>query len=277
MKRMHISFEVFPPKKEGDFEQAFEIVRTLSEYNPKYISVTYGAGGSKSKKTLDIASYIQKECRTSAVAHLTCVGSTRKEILARCKELKEHNISYVLALRGDRPKDMSDQQFNSREFAYAMDLIAFLKENSSLAIMASCYPEKHVESNSIEEDLYYMKEKQNLGVKSFISQMFFDNELFYDFMDKAAAKGISVPIHAGIMPVTSAKQLGTSVSLSGCSVPKKLADVIARYGANSADMRKAGIEYATKQIEGLKRQGVAGVHIYTMNKPEVAAEMIRSL
>lgn len=274
---MKISFEVFPPKKDGDFEQAFEIVRTLSGYRPEYISVTYGAGGSKSKKTLDIASYIQKECSTKAVAHLTCVGSTKSEILQRCREFEEKQVSHILALRGDRPKDMSDAQFAEREFMYAVDLIRFLKENSGLHIMAACYPEKHAEAESLEEDLQYMKEKQELGAESFISQMFFDNAFFYDFMDKAAAKGIVRPVHAGIMPITSAKQLGTSVSLSGSSVPKKLADVIAKYGADPKDMYKAGIAYAIEQILDLKEQGAGAVHIYTMNKPEVAAEIIKNI
>jgi len=276
-EKMQVSFEVFPPKKDGNFERAFEVVRSLSDCRPEFISVTYGAGGSKSKKTLDIASYIQQECHTMAVAHLTCVGSTRAEILKRCKEFEKKQISHVLALRGDRPKDMGDEQFDSREFFYAADLIQFLKENSNLHLMAACYPEKHFEARSMEDDLRHMKEKQDLGVECFISQMFFDNPLFLAFWDRAFAVGISRPVYAGIMPITSAKQLGTSVSLSGSSVPKKLADVIAKYGDNPEDMYQAGIEYAVRQIRDLKAQGVDGIHIYTMNKPEVAAEIMRNM
>lgn len=274
---MHISFEVFPPKKDGNFETAFAVVRKLSVVKPEFISVTYGAGGSKSGKTLEIASYIQKKCDTMAVAHLTCVGSRRRDILARCREFEENQISHVLALRGDRPRDMSDEQFNSREFIHATDMIQFIKENSKLHIMAACYPEKHFEAADFNEDLQYMKQKQELGVESFISQLFFDNQCFFDFREKASSYGIDRPIHAGIMPIVSANQIGTSVSLSGSSVPKCLADMIAKYGDHAEDMYKAGIDYASRQILGLKEQGVDDVHIYTMNKPEVALEIVKNI
>ena len=274
---MHISFEVFPPKKDGNFETAFEVVRRLSDLTPEFISVTYGAGGSKSKKTLEIASYIQKECKTTAVAHLTCVGSTKDEILQRCREFEENNIQHVLALRGDRPKDMSDEQYNGREFYYATDLIKFIRENSGLKIMAACYPEKHFEAATIEEDISYMKEKQDLGVDDFISQMFFDNNYFLEFCEKAKAQGIVKPIHAGIMPITSANQIGTSISLSGSSVPKELTDLIAKYGENADDMYKAGVEYAINQIADLKKNGVHGIHIYTMNKPQIAEDIAKAI
>ena len=274
---MHISFEVFPPKKDGNFETAFEVVRRLSDLTPEFISVTYGAGGSKSKKTLEIASYIQKECKTTAVAQLTCVGSTKDEILQRCREFEENNIQHVLALRGDRPKDMSDEQYNGREFYYATDLIKFIRENSGLKIMAACYPEKHFEAATIEEDISYMKEKQDLGVEDFISQMFFDNHYFLEFCEKARAHGIVKPIHAGIMPITSANQIGTSISLSGSSVPKELTDLIAKYGENADDMYKAGVEYAINQIADLKKNGVHGIHIYTMNKPQIAEDIAKAI
>ena len=274
---MNLSFEVFPPKKDGSFDTAFEVVERLAEYQPQFISVTYGAGGSKSKKTLEIASHIHNECRTMAVAHLTCVGNTRSEIVERCRELEAHNVMHVLALRGDRPKDMPDEQYNAREFIYATDLIRFIRENSGLHVMAACYPEKHFEAPSMEADLAVMKEKQELGVEEYISQMFFDNRLFYDFLEKARAIGITKPIHAGIMPLTSAKQLGTSVSLSGSSVPKALSDLIAAYAENPEDMYQAGIEYAAAQIADLREHGVDGVHIYTMNKPKVVGDILRIL
>lgn len=274
---MHISFEVFPPKKDGNFETAFEVVRKLSEAKPEFISVTYGAGGSKAGKTLEIASYIQNQCETMAVSHLTCVGSRRSDILERCRELESRQISHVLALRGDRPRDMSDEQYNSREFVHATDMIQFIKENSGLHIMAACYPEKHFEAASMEEELQYMKLKQDLGVESFISQLFFDNRFFLDFMDRTSAVGIDRPIHAGIMPIVSANQIGTSISLSGSSVPKSLSDMIARYGDNAEDMYKAGIDYAIGQILDLKKQGVEDIHIYTMNKAEVALEIAKNI
>ena len=274
---MQISFEVFPPKKDGSFETAFAVVKRLSEMKPEFISVTYGAGGSKAGKTLEIASYICRECDTQAVAHLTCVGSTRQEILERCREFEERGITHVLALRGDRPRDMSDEQYDAREFGYATDLIQFLKENSNLHLLAACYPEKHFEAKSLEQDLHYMKEKQELGVEGFISQMFFDNHCFETFCEKAEKAGITKPIHAGLMPITSANQLGTSVSLSGSSVPKELADLIARYAESPEDMYKAGIDYAVRQIEGLAGIGTEGIHLYTMNKPKVARDILQGI
>lgn len=274
---MQISFEVFPPKKDGNFETAFAVVKRLSELKPEFISVTYGAGGSKAGKTLEIASYIQRECDTQAVAHLTCVGSTRQEILERCREFEERGITHILALRGDRPRDMSDEKYDAREFGYATDLIRFLKENSNLHLLAACYPEKHFEAKSLEQDLHYMKEKQELGVEGFISQMFFENRCFEEFLNKAQQMGIRKPVHAGLMPITSANQLGTSVSLSGSSVPKELSDLIARFGDSPEEMYKVGIDYAVRQILGLKEQGVEGVHIYTMNKPQVAEDIWRNI
>lgn len=274
---MNLSFEVFPPKKDGNFESAFEVVDRLAEHRPQFISVTYGAGGSKSKRTLEIASHIHSECRTMAVAHLTCVGNTKSEIADRCRELEEHSVTHVLALRGDRPKDMTDEQYHAREFVYATDLIRFIRENSGLSVMAACYPEKHYEAPSLEADLAVMKEKQELGVEEFISQMFFDNRLFYRFQEKAGAAGITRPVHAGIMPLTSAKQLGTSVSLSGSSVPKALADLIAAYAEEPEDMYRAGIEYAAAQIRDLREHGVDCVHIYTMNKPKVVEDILKEI
>lgn len=277
MADTHISFEVFPPKKDSDFSSVYEVVKALSAMSPDYISVTYGAGGSQSKKTVEIASYIQNELGVEAVAHMTCVGSTKESIASLCSELKSAGVKNILALRGDRPKNMSDEQYAQREFTYATDLIRMLKEEGGFHVMAACYPEKHFEAFSKEADLKVMKEKQELGVEHFITQLFFDNDYFYDFRDRAARKGITVPIHAGIMPITSAKQIGTSISLSGSSVPKMLADIIARYGDNPEDMYKAGIDYAIRQIKDLMDNDVYGVHIYTMNKQSIAKEIEAAL
>lgn len=272
-KKQTISFEVFPPKKDGEFETAFEVLDALGRLKPDFISVTYGAGGSRSKKTVDIASYIQNTLHIDALAHMTCVGSSQEDLLQVCAELKQHNVSHVLALRGDRPKDMSDGQFASRRFTHASDMVAFLKEHSDLHIAGACYPEKHYECFSLESDLQNLKRKQDAGAEFLITQLFFDNDAFYSFRDKAAQKGITVPICAGIMPITTAKQLGTTISLSGSSVPKALADIIATYGDDPADMRRAGIDYAIRQIMDLQSNKVDGIHIYTMNKPAVAAEI----
>ena len=272
-----ISFEVFPPKKDGEFEAAFEILNALATHVPAFISVTYGAGGSRSGKTVEIASYIQNKLHIDAVAHMTCVGSKKDDILAVCKALKEQNVSHVLALRGDRPKDMSDEQFASREFAHANDLIDFLRRNTDFTIAGACYPEKHFESFSMESDLNNLKKKQDAGASFFISQLFFDNDYYYSFLEKADKKGITIPICAGIMPITSSKQIGTTVSLSGSSVPKALADIIAAYGDNPEDMRKAGIDFCVRQIRDLQENGVKDIHIYTMNKPKMAAEIMANI
>ena len=269
--------EIFPPKKDSEFSSAYRVAKELADINPDFISVTYGAGGSRSKSTIEIASYIQHELHIPVMAHLTCVGSTREDISRLCEEFKAHNISNVLALRGDRPKDMSDEQYNGREFTYASNLVDFLKEHTELEIWGACYPEKHFESFSKEADLMHMKEKQDKGVTQFITQLFFDNDFFYEFRDKAARKGITAPIHAGIMPITSAGQIGRSISLSGSSVPKALSDIIAAHGDDPEDMYNAGIDYAIRQCNDLLQNGVDGIHIYTMNKPDVAKQIVKAL
>lgn len=276
-KKPTLSFEVFPPKKDADFDTAFDTLNALHDLHPDFISVTYGAGGSKSKKTLEIASYIQNTLYIETLAHLTCVGNSREDILAVAEALSANHLHQVLALRGDRPKDMSDEQFATRDFPHASDLITFLKENTSLYCAGACYPEKHYESFSRETDLINLKKKQDSGADFFITQLFFDNDYFYDFRERAAKKGITLPVCAGIMPITSAAQLGTTVSLSGSSIPKAFSDLIATYGDNPEDMRKAGIDYAIRQILDLKQNDVDGIHLYTMNKSKMAAEIVSGI
>ena len=268
-----LSFEVFPPKKEEEFENIFDFLREAAKLHPDFISCTYGAGGSRAGKTIEIASFIQKELGIDAIAHITCVGFTKADLEKNCKALEAAGVNHVLALRGDRPQHMTDEQFNSREFFYATDLVRHLKAHTSLQISGACYPEKHFEAPSLEEDLIHLKEKVDAGVTSLVTQKFFDNACFYRFIELVRAKGITVPIHAGIMPITTAKQLGTTVSLSGSSVPKELADMIATYGENKEDMRKAGIDYAVRQIRDLKEHGVDGIHIYSMNKLKTTTEI----
>lgn len=271
--RTGLSFEVFPPKKDEDFDNAYQIMQELGRLNPDFISCTYGAGGSRASKTIEIASFIQNELNIDAIAHITCVGFTKEDLQQNCNALQRAGITHVLALRGDRPQTMTDEQFNNREFYYAADLVHYLKEHTDLQISGACYPEKHYEAPNFEEDLRHLKEKVDAGVSSLISQMFFDNNYFYRFLDKAKTLGINVPIHAGIMPITTARQLGTTVSLSGSSVPKELADLIATYGDDKEDMRKAGVDYAVRQIRDLKEHGVDGIHIYSMNKVKSTGEI----
>ena len=272
-----LSLEVFPPKKDDEFDSAYEVLNQMAKLNPAFISVTYGAGGSRSKKTIDIASYIQNTLHIPALAHMTCVGSKKENLLEVYEGLKAVNVTKVLALRGDRPRDMTDEQYESRDFAHASDMIAFLKEHTDLQIAGACYPEKHPESFSLEADLQYLKQKQDAGAEFLISQMFFDNDDFYVFRDRAIQKGITIPIHAGIMPITSAKQIGTTISLSGSSVPKALADIIAKYSDNPEDMKKAGIDYCIRQILDLKQIGVDGIHLYSMNRPKTTAEIFAAI
>lgn len=272
-KKIGLSFEVFPPKKDDEFENVYPLLKELSKLQPDFISCTYGAGGSRSGKTIEITSYIQQQLQINAIAHITCVGFTKEDLRRNCDALRDSGVNHVLALRGDRPQTMSDEQYNNREFYYAADLVRHLKEHTDLQISGACYPEKHFEAPSMEADLQHLKEKVDAGVTSLVSQMFFDNTFFYRFIDKARAIGINVPIHAGIMPITTAKQLGTTVSLSGSSVPKALADLIATYGDDKEDMRKAGIDYAVRQIRDLKAHGVDGIHIYSMNKLKTTVEI----
>ena len=272
-----ISFEIFPPKKDGFFGTVFETLDALGKLRPDFISVTYGAGGSRSGETIQIASYIQNTLGIDAMAHVTCVGSRREQLLKVCEALKENHIEHILALRGDRPRDMSDEQFLSRDFAHASDMMSFLREHTDLHMAGACYPEKHFEAFSMESDLNNLRRKQEAGAEFFISQLFFDNDFYYSFLEKAARKGVTVPICAGIMPITSAKQIGTTITLAGSSVPKALADILATYGDHPEEMRKAGIDYAIRQIRDLQENGVGDIHIYTMNKPKMAAEIMNAI
>lgn len=276
-KNFSVSLEIFPPKKEEEFPGAFELLDKLALLKPSFISVTYGAGGSRSKKTVDMTSYIHNTLGIPALAHLTCVGNTRQDIDRVISDLQKAGINHVLALRGDRPATMSDEQFAAREFEHASDMIAYLKETTDFQIAAACYPEKHYEADSFQSDIAHLKEKADLGVSMLISQLFFDNDMFYRFEEMAHAAGIDVPICAGIMPITTSKQLGTTVSLSGSSVPKKLSDLIATYDDKPEDMRKAGIEYAVNQIQDLKAHGIRDVHIYSMNKAKTTKEIMEAI
>lgn len=272
-----ISFEVFPPKQEDEFQDVFHKLDALAALNPDFISCTYGAGGFKAGKTVEIASYIQNKLNIDTIAHITCVGFKKPDLEENCRRLEQEGIGCVLALRGDRPLAMTDEQFHAREFFYASDMVRYLKKNTALQIAGACYPEKHYEADSMESDLLHLKEKVDAGVSFLISQMFFCNETFYRFQENVRNMGIKVPICAGIMPITSAKQLGTSVKLSGASLPKAFTDMIAHYGDEPEEMRKAGIDYAIRQILALKEHGVDGIHIYTLNRPKTTAELIAQL
>jgi len=272
-----LSFEVSPPKTEDEFQAIFGKLDTLAALQPDFISCTYGAGGSNAGKTIEVASYIQNHLHIDTIAHMTCVGFKRADLQKNCELLEKEGIHYVMALRGDRPRTMGDEQFHGREFFYASDMIRYLKANTSLSIAGACYPEKHYEAESFESDLMHLKEKVEAGAQFLVTQLFFRNDTFYRFRERIGAMGITVPVCAGIMPITSAKQIGTSVNLSGSSVPKELENIIAAYGDNKEDMRKAGVDYAVRQILDLKENGVDGIHLYTMNRPKTTAEIVEQI
>ncbi|MBO6162572.1 MAG: methylenetetrahydrofolate reductase [NAD(P)H] [Eubacterium sp.] len=274
---LEFSCEVFPPKRDDDMYEIFQTLDQLEGLTPDFISVTYGAGGSNSKKTAKLSAYIQNLCDVEALAHMTAVGMTKEALPERLAELQKKGIRRILALRGDKPKLMTEEEFENREFRYAADLIRGIRDFGGFKIAAACYPEKHPDSADYETDIRYLKEKCELGVDELITQMFFDNTKFYDFMDRLDKAGVKTPVHAGIMPITKVNQLGTSVSLSGSSVPTELSNLIARYAEDPEGMRKAGIEYAVNQIDDLLRHGISGIHIYSMNKADITKEIYAAI
>lgn len=258
------TFEIFPPKGSTDLAGTYATVDALASLTPDLISVTYGAGGTSRDNTLDIASTIQNRYDICGLAHLTCVGSTKENIAGILDELQANHVGNILALRGDL-KDPSELG----EFRHASDLIAFIRKRRGFRIFAACYPEKHLEAPSPEEDLCRLKEKSDLGVDALISQLFFDNDVFCRFRDRARALGVTVPIIAGIMPITSAAQIDKMVTMCGATVPDRVRRFVDAYGHNSRAIKEAGIAYATEQIVDLLARGVDGIHLYTMNQADV--------
>ena len=273
--KVHISFEVFPPKTDAGFESVMGAVEKIAALKPSYISVTYGAGGGTSKNTVKIASHIKKDLGAPSLAHLTCASSTREEVHAVIDRLKEEGIENILALRGDIPKDASFPI--PGQYHYASELIRDIKEQGDFCIGAACYPEGHVESASKDEDILHLKEKVDCGVDFLTTQMFFDNSILYNFLYRIREKGITVPVLPGIMPVTNGKQIARICSLSGTVLPQRFLAVVDKFGDNPAAMQQAGIAYATDQIIDLIANGIQNIHIYSMNKPEVAAAIMANL
>ena len=273
--KVHISFEVFPPKTDAGFESVMGAVEKIAALKPSYISVTYGAGGGTSKNTVKIASHIKKDLGVPSLAHLTCASSTREEVHAVIDRLKEEGIENILALRGDIPKDASFPI--PGQYHYASELIRDIKEQGDFCIGAACYPEGHVESASKNEDILHLKEKVDCGVDFLTTQMFFDNSILYNFLYRIREKGITVPVLPGIMPVTNGKQIARICSLSGTVLPQRFLAVVDKFGDNPAAMQQAGIAYATDQNIDLIANGIQNIHIYSMNKPDVAAAIMANL
>lgn len=265
------SLEVFPPKKDADVSVIYEALDQFKLLHPDFISVTYGAGGNTVENSFALASYIQNQCGVEALAHLTCAAIPDKLFLTNfLTNLYRNGIRNLLPLRGDKPQWMSDRQFASRYYAHASDMIADVKDTYEFGIAGACYPEVHQEAASLQEDIKYLKVKVDSGVDFLITQLFYNNEIFYQFLENVRKVGIDVPILAGLMPVTSAGQVKNIVEMSGTKIPKELADAIEKYGDNPDDMKKAGIEFTKKQMEALLQHGVNGIHLYTMNKIETA-------
>lgn len=275
-KKPIISFEVFPPKRDYPVDTIYNTIDNLSDLKPDFISVTYGAAGSTKDKTVEIASIINNKYNLSALAHLTCIGSTKQEIDNILNNLLLNDVKNILALRGDLPQKQSDIVTN-REFKYAKDLILYIKENYNFCVGAACYPEKHIESASIELDVKHLKEKVDVGVDFLITQLFYDNEIFYTFKEKLDKYNINVPVTVGVLPVLNKKQIGKILSLTECTLPKKFIRILEKYEHNPKALKEAGIAYAIEQIIDLLSWGVDGIHIYTMNKSETTRKILSNL
>lgn len=269
-----LSFEVFPPKTSSSFESVREATERIASLSPSFMSVTYGAGGGTSRYTLDIAKNIQEKYGVATLAHLTCVSSTKETVRQRIADMKAAGIANVMALRGDIPAVMEDLP---RDYKYAVELVRELREAGDFCIGGACYPEVHPESQSPESDIIHLKEKVDAGLDFLTTQMFFDNELYYSFVERARAAGISLPIIPGVMPITRANQVERAITLSGSYMPRRFISLVESFGADPAAMEQAGIAYATDQIIDLFANGVKNVHVYSMNKPEVARAILNNL
>ena len=293
-----VSFEIFPPKRQdptlfGDAEakaamdRTKEVVRKIAAEHPAFISVTYGAaGGTTGANTAAIAQFVQDECHVPALAHLTCITSSRDRIADEITSFREKGIENILCLRGDYPPGMREEERGMRgigEFHHAIDLVracrnsSLIPHPSSLCLGGACYPERHPECAHIDEDIAHLKEKVDAGLDFLTTQMFFDNNVYYHYLARLRSAGITIPVLAGIMPVTNGKQIARICSLSGTSLPPRFRSIVDRFGDNPTAMMDAGVAYATEQIIDLFANGVNNVHVYTMNRPEIAIRIMLNL
>ena len=273
-----LSFEVFPPKASTSFDMVKPAIENIAKLHPAFMSVTYGAGGGTSSYTMKIAEDIRNRYGVPTMAHLTCVSSTRETVQEKIDELKKAGIQNVMALRGDLLPDMHPAESGKWDYSHAIDLVRELKESGAdFCIGCACYPEVHPESKNQDEDIKYLKEKVDAGCDFITTQMVFDNNLLYNFMYKIREAGINVPVLPGIMPITRAVQLERAIKLSGSFIPQRFKAIVDRFGDDDFAMMQAGIAYATDQIIDLYANGVKNVHLYTMNKPEVARAIQNNL
>ncbi len=275
---LSLSFEVFPPKTDTAFESVRVATEAIADLHPAFVSVTYGAGGGTSRYTLDIARAIKERHGVPTLAHLTCVSSTRETVRARIEDMRAAGIENVMALRGDIPAHLEDADRTDWHYHHAVELVRELKESGAdFCIGGACYPEVHPESADQREDIRYLKEKVDAGCEFLTTQMFFDNNLYYNFLYKIREAGITVPIIPGIMPITGANQVERALKLSGSFMPRRFASLVDKFGHNPAAMKQAGIAYATDQIIDLYANGIKNVHVYSMNKPDVAQKILENL
>src|SRR5699024_4952249 len=267
--KVTLSFEVFPPKTNLNYESVEKATKEIAQLKSDFMSVTYGAGGGTSEFTVDIASNLYHNYGVNSLAHLTCVSSTKEQVHRVVERLKEEGLENILALRGDLPKDRT--VLENAEYQYASELIYDLKQLGDFCIGGACYPEGHTESANKEEDIQHLKEKVEAGCEFLTTQMFFDNNILYNFLYRIREKGITVPVIAGIMPVTNGKQMKRICELSGTYLPTRFKAIVDKFGDTPDAMKQAGIAYATDQIIDLIANGIRHIHVYSMNKPEVAA------
>ncbi len=274
--KLSLSFEVFPPKTDASFDSVEQAVHQIAALKPAFMSVTYGAGGGTSEYTLEIAKHIMRDHGVPTLAHLTCVSSTKESVHRRIEDLRAAGIENVMALRGDIPADRMDEDRSTWDYRYAVDLIHELKEQG-FCIGGACYPEIHPESPNQREDIRRLKEKVDAGCEFLTTQMFFDNNLLYNFLYKIREAGITVPVVAGIMPITNANQVERAVKLSGSFVPQRFKSIVDKFGSDPNSMKQAGIAYATDQIIDLFANNITNVHVYSMNKPDIAEKIQANL
>jgi methylenetetrahydrofolate reductase (NADPH) len=262
-----LSFEIFPPKRTSSVDTIYSTLEELKDLKPDFISVTYGAGGSENcNTTIEIASAIKHKYGVESVAHLPSINLSKEEVLLNLEKFKENGIENILALRGDINPEITPKD----DFKHASDLITFIKANGNFNIIGACYPEGHTENKDLDKDIEKLKIKVEAGAEHLVTQLFFDNNYFYNFQDKIKKVGINVPVEAGIMPVTNKKQIEKMATLCGVQLPKKFIKMMEKYEHNALAMRDAGIAYAVDQIVDLVSQGVDGIHLYTMNNPYIA-------
>lgn len=277
-EKLSLSFEVFPPKTEVGFESVKHATEEIAALRPSFMSVTYGAGGGTSRYTLDIAKNIKERYDVPTLAHLTCVSSTRETVRERINHIRAAGLENIMALRGDIPAHLADADRSGWDYRYAVELVREIREAApDMCIGGACYPEIHPESADQREDIKRLREKVDAGCDFLTTQMFFDNNLFYNFLYKIREAGITVPVIPGVMPITAGGQVERAMKLSGSFMPQRFKSLVDKFGGDSAAMKQAGIAYATDQIIDLYANGITNVHVYSMNKPDVAQKILANL